>query len=186
MKKSILAAGTALAIAAAIPLVALAQGGWHDGPGGRHGGMMSGGMHDGGHGGHHGKHGGKARMLDLIETYDADGDGKVTQAEIDTYRAARLKTFDADGDGKLSLAEYEKLWLDAMRDRMVDRFQSHDDDGDGMVTADEFGEAYRNMVILRDRDDDGALSLDDAEMRGPGGMGQGMGRGMGQGMMQKP
>ncbi len=48
---------------------------------------------------------------DLMETYDTDGDGVVTQDEIDGARAAELAEFDADGDGMLSLEEYQELWL---------------------------------------------------------------------------
>jgi len=184
MKKTLLATGGVLAIVVAIPLAAMAGGGWRDGygGGGPHGGMMAGGHHGGHHGGHDGDggrhgHGGKAKMLGMLETYDANGDGQITQAEIDSFRADRLKAFDKDGDGSLTLAEYEALWLDAMREHMVDRFQGHDDDGDGKITLEEFGEQTRNAVILRDRNGDGVLSLDD--------IGAGGGRhGMGQGRMQ--
>ncbi|MEO1276973.1 MAG: acid-shock protein, partial [Pseudomonadota bacterium] len=95
------------------------------------------------------------------EAYDADGDGAVTQAEIDSTRAARLAEFDVDADGTLSITEYEALWLDAMRERMVRQFQRHDRDGDGIVTADEFQRRTANMVMLRDRNGDGALSIYD-------------------------
>ncbi len=121
-------------------------------------------------------HGGKMghgrrmdRMLDLIEVYDQDGDDKITQAEIDKVRADRLAEFDGDGNGKLSLQEYEALWLDAMRERMIDRFQSHDDDGDGQVTVGEFSKQTSRLVIRRDRNADGAISLEDTRHadRGP-------------------
>jgi len=104
---------------------------------------------------------GIGRVLDLIELYDQDGDNRVTQGEIDKVRADRLAEFDSDGNGKLSLAEYEALWLDAMRERMVDRFQSHDGDGDGQVTTEEFSKRTSRLVLRRDRNDDGAISLDD-------------------------
>ena len=114
------------------------------------------------------EHGGKMRnarrmdrVINLIKLYDQDGDDKVTQAEIDEVRANRLAEFDSDGNGMLSLQEYGALWLDAMRERMVDRFQSHDDDGDGQVTDEEFSEQTSRMVIRRDRNSDGAISLED-------------------------
>jgi hypothetical protein len=115
------------------------------------------------------------RMLDMIELYDQDGDRKITQAEVDKARADRLAEFDRDGDGMLSLDEYEALWLDAMRERMVDRFQAHDDDGDGKVTVVEFSKQTSRLVMRRDRNDDGALSVEDLRrgergrrpMRGP-------------------
>ena len=104
---------------------------------------------------------GQDRLRAMLELYDTDGDGSISQAEIDATRAERLATFDADGDGQLTLAEYEALWLDAMRERMVDQFQRHDDDGDGQVTADEFGEDFANIVARRDRNNDGVLNADD-------------------------
>ena len=112
----------------------------------------------GGHGKgrHHGRH-----FERLLQTYDSNEDGKLTQAEIDGVRSERLASFDANGDGQLNLQEYEALWLDAMRERMVDRFQRHDDDGDGQVTAEEFGERFSRMVARHDRNGDGEISRED-------------------------
>lgn len=168
MKKFLLAGGALAAIGAAAILAdvpgALAQSGErhaargaaYDGPGARH--------HRRGVRGEARRDGHRAamrRLIDLQETYDADGDGAVTQAEIDGARAARAAEFDLDGDGTLSLSEYEALWLDAMRERMVRRFQRHDRDGDGLVTAEEFQRRTSNLVMLRDRNGDGALSIED-------------------------
>lgn len=118
--------------------------------------------------GHHGKHGGKhggkhakIRMLEMIAIYDADGDGSITQEEVDKFRADRLAAFDADKNGQLSLDEYERLWLDAMREQMVDQFQAHDGDGDGQVTVEEFAKREAYMVMKRDKNEDGVLNLDD-------------------------
>lgn len=105
---------------------------------------------------HHGGH-----FENILETYDANADGQVTQEEVDAFRADRLAEFDANGDGSLSLQEYEALWLDAYRDRMVDNFQRHDDDGDGAVTIEEFGEDQARLVQRMDRNDDGVI--DDAD-----------------------
>jgi len=74
-------------------------------------------------------------------------------------RGGRLfETFDANNDGKLSLKEYETLWLDAMRKRMVDRFQFHDDDGDAAVTLDEFQSRLSRIVRRLDNDGDGKVT----------------------------
>lgn len=102
---------------------------------------------------------------DMIETFDANGDGQLTQAEIDAFRANRLAAFDTDDDGELSLKEYQALWLDAHRERMVDDFQRHDDDGNARVTAAEFNEPFANMVARRDRNDDGVLTRDELQRR---------------------
>jgi hypothetical protein len=113
--------------------------------------------------GKRGRHGGPG--MNLMESFDTNQDGKLTQAEIDAFRADRLAKFDANTDGKLSLQEYEALWLDAMRERMVDRFQKLDADGDAIVTADEFGKPFAKMVERRDRDGDGELTAADLRRR---------------------
>jgi Ca2+-binding EF-hand superfamily protein len=123
-----------------------------------------------GWGRHHGGHGGGAMFL--FEQFDTNQDGRLTQAEIDQARQSRLAEFDQNGDGSLSLEEYQALWMDAMRERMVDRFQAHDDDGDGMVTVEEFGEGFDRMVSRFDRNGDGELTRDEMRRRGERGGGR--------------
>jgi Ca2+-binding EF-hand superfamily protein len=114
-------------------------------------------------GGHHGRgHGGGEW---LFETFDANDDGVLTQVEIEQVRQGRLQEFDANSDGSLSLEEYQALWVDAMRERMVDRFQAHDDDGDGLVTAAEFGEQFGRMFSRLDDTRDGQLTRDELRRR---------------------
>jgi hypothetical protein len=135
----------------------------HAGPG-RHGGERMAAMHGGGpHGGM--GHGRMRRLLDLRDRFDRDGDGTVSQAEIDVTRTERLAAFDRDGDGVLSLEEFEAHWLDARRRAMVRRFQANDVDGDGRVTAEEFRARTGRLVTLRDRDGDDALGLGDLRGR---------------------
>lgn len=112
---------------------------------------------------HYGKRG--QGFEDVLNTYDKNSDGSVTQDEVDAFRADRLAEFDSDGDGSLSLDEYEALWLDAFREKMVDNFQRHDDDGDGRITIAEFGEEQKNWVARMDINDDGVLNLDDRPKR---------------------
>lgn len=100
----------------------------------------------------------------IFETFDTDGDGSLKQAEVDQFRIDRLAKFDTDGDGKLTLEEYQALWLDAMRERMVDAFQRLDDDGDAVVTRAEFLEPFALIVSRLDRDNDGAVTQE--ELRG--------------------
>ena len=58
-------------------------------------------------------------MKDMMERYDANKDGKISQAEIDQNRAQRLGEFDADKSAALSLEEFSQLWLKAQHRRMV-------------------------------------------------------------------
>ena len=87
----------------------------------------------------------------LLGFYDADGDGKLTQVELDSGRSGQLATYDSDGDQQLTLEEYEALWHEAMRSFMVDRFQQLDEDGDGVVTLVEYTEPMSNLVAHKDR-----------------------------------
>ncbi len=124
----------------------------------RHGRYVDGSQWHGRHG--KGRHHGR-RMFRLMEKFDTNADRRLTQAEIDEVRAARLNEFDQDRDGVLTLVEYEALWLDAMRERMVDRFQDHDADGDGKVTREEFGRRFARIITRMDRNDDGVLDKSD-------------------------
>ncbi len=113
----------------------------------------------------HGGHGHGPRGAHMFKLFDTDGDGRLTQAEIDQVLQERLARFDTDGNGALDLEEYEALWVDAMREHMVDRFQMHDNDGDGLVTRDEFTSRFGRMVEYMDRDDDGVIDESDMGRR---------------------
>jgi Ca2+-binding EF-hand superfamily protein len=163
-------AGVAGATGAAIS--AQADGRWHDrghaqmmqqAYGGHH---MRGERHGGRHG-HYGKRGGGRHMVRMMESFDSNEDGKLSQEEIDGARNARFGQFDGDGDQSLTLQEYEQLWLDAMRERMVDRFQQLDADGDAKVTAEEFQRPFAKMVRRMDRNDDGVIDRNDFGRKRP-------------------
>ena len=114
------------------------------------------------HGREFGKHGRHHNAMmgghGILMTFDTNGDGRVTQIEIDEYRGNGLAKFDTDGNGSLTLSEYEALWLAAMREKMVDRFQYLDADGNALVTTEEFKRPYANMVRHMDKNGDGVLS----------------------------
>jgi EF hand len=141
-KKYLLATGALALGAAAFAGASLAGGDWGHHNGGGHGGGMR-----------------------FFEQFDANQDGRLTQAEVDEVRRSQLTEFDQNGDGSLTLEEYQALWLDAMREHMVDRFQAHDDDGDGMVTAEEFGEPFDRIVSRLDQNGDGELTADEMRRR---------------------
>ncbi|TCP38857.1 EF-hand domain-containing protein [Rhodovulum marinum] len=95
----------------------------------------------------------------VFEAVDADGDGRVTRAEIDTYRAAQLAAADSSGDGALSIEEFDTLYRALTRARMVDAFQALDADGDGQIVAKEIDTRVSRIVERMDRDGDGVLTL---------------------------
>lgn len=73
-----------------------------------------------------------------FEQIDADGDGSVTQAELDGFRtgraAARFAAMDADGDGSVTAAELAAGDAARRADRMIERLNS---DGDGALSQAE-------------------------------------------------
>ncbi|SDE81476.1 EF-hand domain-containing protein [Limimaricola pyoseonensis] len=122
------------------------------------------GRHHGPRGGR-GHHGGGEMMRNLFEQADADGDGSLSRAEIDAFRAAQVSGADASGDGALSIEEFETLWSAFTRSRMVDAFQELDADGDGAITAAEIDGRVDRMVERLDRDGDGTIGPDDRPRR---------------------
>ena len=117
------------------------------------------GAHHGG--GQHG--GGRGEML--FRTFDSDKDGTITAAEINAGTETRLKDNDADGDGALSLKEFEGVWMEMLRNRMVDAFQRFDDDGDGRITKAEIDEKTSWMMSRMDRDEDGKITRQELRPR---------------------
>lgn len=111
--------------------------------------------------GAHGQFGEHRRAMRMFDEFDANKDGNVTQDEVDRTRSERHTRFDKDSDGKLNLKEYEALWIDAMRERMVNRFQRLDRDGDATVTMEEFAAPTRRIVFWMDSDEDGTVRLDE-------------------------
>jgi Ca2+-binding EF-hand superfamily protein len=113
-------------------------------------------------------HGPGARLLEMFAGMDADGNGQLTQAEIEAHRAAMFSAADANGDGVLNaeeVAAYQEAQMAAMlaarAARMIER---HDDNGDGSLSAEEIGEGpLEDRFALIDTDDDGAISRAEAE-----------------------
>lgn len=148
-------------------------------------GMGMGGMRGEGHG----------MMAEFdFAAIDTDKDGKITQAEIDAWRAADIKAADTDGDGFLSADELTAMHVKrvtaqatAMTTEMMTRM---DADKDGKLSAAEMAvrPAPAGLFDRLDTDKDGALSqaeLDAAKSRMAhgqddhrGGKGKGERRGM--------
>ena len=140
---------TAIAVAAALGGTALA-------------GASYAGHRGGGHGmGFIGKGQLAVSAMEMFDSIDADGDGKLTQAEVDRLRNDRHAAHDADGDGNLSLEEFAGLWHETTRPLTVRAFQILDTDGDAVVTRAEYDRPLAGIVERLDRDGDGGLSLRD-------------------------
>jgi len=112
--------------------------------------------------GGHGRHGNRRAMMSkIIAKFDVDGDGTISKAEMISVRKSEIAKNDANNDGKLDLNEFQGLWVELMRDMMVDHFQKLDDDGDAVVTEAEIARPMNMMMSWLDRNDDGNLSKDE-------------------------
>jgi hypothetical protein len=114
------------------------------------------------HGDRDGRGGGEGHRGDMFRAVmtaaDADGNGALTQAEIDAFRAAQIGAADTSGEGALSLEEFETLYTQFVRNQMVDAFQNLDDDGDGAITPAELDTRLNGVVERMDSNGDGAIS----------------------------
>jgi hypothetical protein len=158
--KITLAAAGALMLAGAAGVATLEAAGSEKGWRYAHAGKYWGGHHGRGH--HWRGHRGRGRGIEwVLERFDTDKDGKLTQEELNKARSELLARFDKDKDAKLSLDEFEPLWAEVMRKRMVRGFQWLDADGNAQITEDEFLKPFAYMVERMDRNNDGAIGRDD-------------------------
>jgi EF hand domain-containing protein len=116
----------------------------------------------------------------FIENWDFDGDSKVSLDEATERRVDIFTTFDADEDGTLSNEEYD-LFDEARANDMETMAEAQggkagggmggytrsmergvsDLDGDGVVTRAEFVDGTTSWFAMRDRNQDGFITLAD-------------------------
>ena len=112
---------------------------------------------------------GPAHLMDRFDAIDADKDGKVTEAEIEAFRAARFAAADIDKSGSLSAEELSAMQMQEMQSRMGQRaarmIERLDGDADGQLSAAEFAEMgkAKSQFERADADGDGAISKAEAE-----------------------
>jgi Ca2+-binding EF-hand superfamily protein len=148
----------AIAMGIAIAPAAFADGNHGHKPG--QAGMAGGGQNGMMGGGQGGMTGGQARMMKMMQMMQKHRQmtggtdympwlGNAANAkDKQAILQAKLAEFDANGDGALSIAEFETLHSAAIRELMVDRFQALDNDGDGLVTAEEMKAPARRSGMM--------------------------------------
>ncbi len=142
--KIMLAGGLAVVVGIAAFAGAAHSSGWGEHGYGEHG---------------YGGHGRQGHMMQMFDTFDADGDRRLTRAEMHDARTARFNGADSNNDKALSLEEFQGLWLEFLRPRMVDKFQMLDENGDAKVTEKEFARPFDMALRYMDRNDDGVLEM---------------------------
>jgi hypothetical protein len=100
-------------------------------------------------------------------TIDKDGDGKITQTELDTARADRMAQQSADGKALKNVGNAPTL-------------ASIDTNGDGTIDATEFASHQTAQMASRTAQQPRGLGV--GQGSGAGSMTQGAGQGMGRGM----
>ncbi len=115
-----------------------------------------------------------------FETLDANGDGKLTQAELEAQKTARFTATDTNGDGMLSAAEMLAQGKARMGDRMAKRMEQRigkmierrDANGDGMLSISEMEAMPKGDQLFKrlDANGDGAITAEEYAARkgGPG------------------
>lgn len=110
------------------------------------------------------------RAAMLIEEFDANGDGAISQEEIAAAQAARFAAADTNGDGALSVDELLAAQEERMQNRRaaaIERFiERFDTDGDGVLSpeeASELSDRRARMFDLADANDDGSVTLAELE-----------------------
>ncbi|WP_417452091.1 EF-hand domain-containing protein [Kordiimonas sp.] len=121
------------------------------------------------------RNGGGHSKQAFMETYDLDGDGRVSEQEFYAARDKGYASRDGNGDGSVSpdeyVAEYEvrlDRQLAEQRDRQLKqayvRFGVLDDDKNGVMTLEEFKKTGKRMFDRLDSNKDGLVDdKDEAE-----------------------
>lgn len=101
--------------------------------------------------------------------FDADGDGLVTEAEINAHGDARFADLDANGDGNVSSDEFVARAVARATERAEAMFDRLDADGDGLLSRDAVeaqrgrGPGAERIIARLDTDEDGAISEEEFE-----------------------
>lgn len=110
-------------------------------------------------------------MAGLLKQFDANGDGKVTLAEIQSGRKAEAQSIDANGDGKISADELVNAQIARMRPmleaRAKARIAAQDTDGDGLLSAAELALPPLPERVMDQFGPKGDGAIDLSDLRGP-------------------
>ena len=114
----------------------------------------------------YGRHHGMGMSMDF-DSLDADGDGMLTQADLDSIMNSRFAEIDGDGDGQVTREEmlgYMDTKSEDRRARYADRrIDNLDTNEDGSISLEEFSavKGQRKGIERLDKDSDGSVSKEE-------------------------
>jgi len=101
--------------------------------------------------------GGKERAS--FSEIDTDGNGAITQAELQARAQMRFNTVDADGDGLVTAEEMSAQARDGVSRRVERMISRRDANDDGALSFDEMiGDSAGKGFARMDADGDGSIS----------------------------
>ena len=108
-------------------------------------------------------------MKEHIAAMDTNGDGEISEAEVEAHREAMFAAIDTDGNGTLSqeelVAHHEAKKAERRARMQAEMFSRFDKDGSGAVTKDEFEDRPMMMFERFDDDGDGVIIIDEIDDR---------------------
>tara|TARA_R110002051_G_scaffold74641_3_gene135963 strand:- start:2761 stop:3240 length:480 start_codon:yes stop_codon:yes gene_type:complete len=112
---------------------------------------------------------GEPREMPDFATLDADGNGSLSVAELETARTSRFAEMDTDGNGAISLEELTAAQAHMAVQRAEQMLSRMDANEDGALQADEMkprGASAERMLSRIDADDDGEISEEEFDKAG--------------------
>jgi Ca2+-binding EF-hand superfamily protein len=116
-------------------------------------------------------------LMRVFKSFDTDADGRILASKFQKLRRSTtaeakemVAAVDTDGDGFISIEEFGALLDDGESDALRMAFQEYDENGDGMITAEELCRALpRDLTVEKcaemiagvDKDGDGVISFDE-------------------------
>ncbi|MBI2719369.1 MAG: EF-hand domain-containing protein [Rhizobiales bacterium] len=98
----------------------------------------------------------------VFERIDADGNGKITLAEIKPKAETGLMKLDTDGNGEVSGAEIDAYLQKAIEQRRARLLAAMDTDKSGSITKVELDKFIDAMFNGADANGDGGVTLQEA------------------------
>jgi Ca2+-binding EF-hand superfamily protein len=105
---------------------------------------------------------------DTMQTMDTNKDGMISAAEHTAGTKAKFGKLDADGDGRVTAAEMDAAHSGAGGSAApamssAEKIKTMDTDGDGAITAAEHEKGARGMFNKMDANGDGNLSAEEMQ-----------------------